>query len=475
MIQPYQPRGKKSKALIIAACVIAVVVVLGISARAYYTSRPIYKIAQGFRNLNAEFGEMKNPLTEKIGLEDIMTMMEEEGSHVNTRLDFTTDTFLGSTTLGIDTELYKDMQAKKLDSSTTVSVMNYEVAHLEIYGTEDVICFSVPELFLEDMYFNTENVVSQYNNSILSDEEMFGEATMEDFSIELFPEDGDRISVGRWRSVSGYTERYDKALAACYENMTAEKAEKGVYRLTFKEQDIERLAQEMLESYEELYADQEILSEYDRLVTSDVSILLAINGKNKIESITLENPVKLLDGTASMDFELFFLGEERSIDTMQGKVTLTNAFGDEMKVVCQIVQTLEDDDYQIDMDMKYSEEEFSGKMKLTMGCDASKDTFDMTLSVKDDEDTLEVTAEGSLDDIVQGESFSLDIDDFRFNMDGEELCKITGNIEVEPLKEEITPGVEAKTAVFEMTYADIADIIYQLSEEYGGIFDLLGY
>lgn len=480
-VQPYQPRGrrKSGKALIIAACVVAVLVILGVAARAYYTGRPLYKIAKGLMNLSQEFGEVKNPLVDKVGIEDIMAMMKEEGSHVKTKMNFTTDTFLGSTTLGIDTDLYKDMRAKELDSSTAVSIMNYEMAHLDLYGNEEMICFSIPELFMEDMYFNTENVVSQYNNSILSDDEMFGKADIEDFSIELFPEDEDRISIGDWRSVSGYMERYDEAMAACRENMTVEKADKGVYRLTCQAKDVDRLVREMLESSEDLYVTQdgelELLKEYDQLVASDVSILFAINNQNKIESITLENPVELLDGDASVNGEIFFLGEERSIDTIQGKITITNVYEEKTEVICQVVQTLEKDDYQVGMDLKYTADESDGKMKFTMECDASKDTFDMTFSMKDDIDTLEVTAEGSLDDIVKGESFALELEDFTVNMDGEKLCTITGDIEVEPLKEKITPGVEAKTAIFEMTYEDVGDIAYKLAMEYGSLLDLLDY
>lgn len=485
VIQPYQVQNKKKKGKVwvIAACVIALFVILGLSARAYYINTAAYKFAKGFQNLGAEMEEMKNPLSEKIGMQDILTMMEEEGSHVKTRMDFTINTFLGSTTLGIDTDLYKDMQAKELDSSTVLSVMNYEVAHLDLYGNEEMICFSVPELFLENMYFDTENVVSQYNDSVFAEDDLFGKASMEDFSVELFPDEEESVSIVSWTNTSKFMEEYGKDIEAWRESTTIEKVEKGLYRMRFGQPETDRLVMDILHDYTNIYGVGEIdldeeMEEYDQFVASDVSLLFEINKNNRIESVALEHPIELLDGEASMDLELFFLGEDRSIDKIQGKITMINVLGDKMEAVCQLVQTLEEDNYQIDMDMKYMdypEEDYSGKMKLTMGCDASKDSFDMAFSMKEDGDTFEMTAEGSLDDIVQGESFALELDEFTLDMDGEELCKISGDISVEPLEEKITPSAEAETAIFEMSYDELARLFYKLAEEYGSLFDLLSY
>lgn len=481
MVQPYHPNGgkKRGKVLIIVACVIAGLAILGGSAWAYYTGTPGYKIAKGFENLALEIDEMRNPLSEKLGMEELLVMMQDEGSHVTTKLDFTAETEYGSATLGVDTDFYKDSKAKEMDSSTDISVMNYNFAHLDLYGNEDVICFSVPELFLEDMYFETENIVSQYNNSILADDAMFGKLDMEDFSIELFPEDEERISVGSWRDMNSYLDSFDEDLEACREGMKLEKAEKGIYRVTIREQDANRFIKDIMKNYKKLYPDQsdgmEILEEYESLIASDVKILFVIGKGNKIESINMEEPIRMLDGEASLDGEIFLLGEERSIDKVQCKLTITNILGEKAEVICQVVQSLEENDYQVGMDLKYTQGDLSDKMKFTMNCDAVKDTFDMSFSMKEEKDTFEFNIRGSLDDIVPGESLAMDLKEFTMIMDGEELCNITGDIMVEPLQEKITPSAEAKNALFELTYSDIGDIAYKLIEEYGSLLDLLDY
>ena len=478
IVQPYHPNGgkKKGKVRIIVACVIAVLVILGGSAWAYYTGTPGYKIAKGFENLAQEMDEMRNPLSEKLGMEELLVMMQDEGSHVTTKLDFTAETEYGSATLGVDTDFSKDSKAKELDSSTDISVMNYNFAHLDLYGNEDVICFSVPELFLEDMYFETDNIVSQYNNSILADDAMFGKLDMEDFSIELFPED--RISVGSWRDMNSYLDSFEADVEACREGMKLEKVEKGIYRVIIREQDADRLFKDIVKNYKKLYPNQsdgiEALDEYDNLIASDVSILFEIGKGNRIDSITMENPIKILDGEVSIDGEIFLLGEERSIDKVQGKLTI-DALGEKAEVIYQVVQALEENDYQVDMNLKYTQGDLSDKMRFTMNCDAVKDTFDMSFSMKEEKDAFECNIRGSLDNIVQGESLAMDLKEFTIIMDGEELCNITGDINVEPLQKKIIPSAEAKNALFELTYSDIGDIAYKLIEEYGSLLDLLDY
>lgn len=481
IVQLYHPNGgkKKGKILIIIACVIAALVILGGSVWAYYTGTPGYKIAKGFENLAQEIDEMRNPLSEKLGMEALLAMMQDEGSHVTTKLDFTAETEYGSATLGVDTDFSKDSKAKELDSSTDISVMNYNFAHLDLYGNEDVICFSVPELFLEDMYFETDNIVSQYNNSILADDAMFGKLDMEDFSIELFPEDEDRISVGDWRDMNSYLDSFEADVEACREGMKLEKLEKGIYRVIIREQDADRLFKDIVKNYKKLYPNQsdeiEALDEYDNLIASDVSILFEIGKGNRIDSITMENPIKMLDDEVSIDGKIFLLGGKRSIDKMQGKLTITNVLGEKAEVICQVVQSLEENDYRADMDLKYTQGDLSNKMKFIMDCDAVKDTFDMSFSMKEEKDTLELRAEGSFDDIMPGESFAMDLKEFTMIMDGEELCNITGDIMVEPLQGKITPSAEAENALFELTYSDIGDIVYKLYEEYGSLLDLLDY
>lgn len=142
-------------------------------------------------------------------------------------------------------------------------------------------------------------------------------------------------------------------------------------------------------------------------------------------------------------------------------------------MVGQIQQTSDRESWQIDMDLKYSEEEESGKIKFIMNCDAVDDEFDMTFSMDDRVDDLEIKLEGSLNDIVQGESLQIGLDQVSFSMDDEEVYRITGKIDIEPLQDRIKPTVEADTAFFEMSIYDWETIITKLDDTYGSILNSL--
>ncbi len=478
--QPYMPKGSQkgtsAKIIIGVACAFAAIFAVGIGVAGYLRSRPTYKIAKGLQNLGTEIGQTENPLLEKIGYEELLSMMGEEGSHVDSTLDFSMDIpYLGSTTFGIDTDCYKDMEAKELSSNTSLSIMNYDFAHLNIYADKDVFCFSVPELFIEDMYIDNENVLSQYNNSILADGAYL--EGMEDFSIELFPEGDTKTALDVWRNLDEIDEHFEADLDACRKGMKIEKAGKGLYRVVFPAKETNRLLKNFAESYSDVYGmqeDMELLLEYDETISTDVSLLFEINGHNRIESIMIENPVGMLDGRIDLEGEIFFLGEKRSVDKMQGKII---AFGDDdesREILWQIQQTASKDTYAFDMDVKMSEDGSTvGKIKLAADCDAPQNRFGMTFTMKDEWDDIKVEAEGKIEDIVMGKSMTVELENLALHMNGEELYKITGDIFIEPLRTGVKRKVQAKTAFFDMSWEDWFDVIEQIDDEYGSLLDSL--
>ncbi len=476
-IRPYQPKEKKgaAKVVIAIACVCMALVVVIIGAMVYVRSTPTYKISKGFQNIGKEISQTTNPLAEKIGSEDILKMVRKDGCHMDSSLDFSMDIAMAdSVTLGVDTDFYKDMDAKELNAETSISMMNYDFAHVNIYANDEVFCFSIPELFIEDMYVENENVVSQFNNSILA--EYSDVSGAEEFSIDLFSDKGNVSSMRDWKNFSTAFEQTTRDLEACKEAMTIEKVEKGLYRVTFPEEQMNRLVRNYIREYSEiaeLTDNMDVLNEYDDWVTSDVSLLFEISSKNRIDSIMFEEPVKMLDSEATLSGELFFLGEKRSIDKIQGKISIEGTDGETREIICQLVQNATADEYEVSMDIKYSDDYGDGIMKYVMNCNAANDEFDITFSMKDDVDDFDLIMESSLDDIVKGESVTLELEKLTFVMDDEELFRISGDVMVEPMKGKISPSVEAKTAFFEMTFADWGEIIYKLDDEYGGLLDML--
>ena len=477
MAYPSNPQ-RKNKGIKIAVGIVSALVVLiciSVGILAYYRSTPSYRISKGLQNLGKEISRMRNPLADKIGINDILLMMQEDGSHVKTKLNVPVDVpMIGKTTIGVDTDFYQDMRAKELSADTSISIMNWNFAHLNIYANDELFCFSVPELFIEDMYIENENVISQYNQSDLG--QVFP-SHMEDVSINLFPDENTRISLKDGSDLSETLENFEDDFNACRDGMTIETVERGLYRVTFPEKEIDRLMKDLLESYAEQYGAEEVLQEfkvYKRLIASDISILLEIDGSDRIESILLEDPIDMMDGEASLEGEIFFLGETKSIDKIQGKIEVNGVDGRSRGALWQIQQKSDDDIYQVDTDIKWTEEEKTiGKMKFVMNCDAMKDKFGLSLTLQDAADDFEFVLESGIDDIVKGESVALDLDKMVLSMDGEELLDVTGSVSIEPLTKAIKSSVKPKTAVFEMEFSDWEYIINRLNDEYDGVVDYL--
>ena len=184
----------------------------------------------------------------------------------------------------------------------------------------------------------------------------------------------------------------------------------------------------------------------------------------------------MLDGAASISGALSFMGDTRSIDRVEGMLTTEreSAEGKEPVLSFQFVQTPSEDRYESEL---YAEvldgEDILVEMKYTVDNDAAQDKISRRLSVCDEEENLEITLEGSLDDIVRGESLAFDLDEMTFQWNGRELFRLTGDISIEPLEGEVARRVQKETAFFGMTEKDWWDIVRRIDDEYGGLLQYL--
>lgn len=471
VIRPYEPGGSRKKisfgVMIGIVCAVVAVLGIGLGAVAYFRSTPSYKVAKGLQKLAVEFARISNPLSDKLGMEDLAQMMREDGGHIKTSLDCSTDVWSGNITLGVDMDLYKDVKGKELSADTSLSVMNIELANLDLYANDEVFCFSLPQLYLEDMYIENENVVSQYNSSV------FGQIyplDMEDFSIDLFADGGGRSSVRDWRDLSSALGDLEDRIEACREAMTIEKAGKGLYRVTFPAKESNRFLKSLLDNIdtEDGAETMRQLKEYDKLIVSDVSFLFEIGRQNRIESIVLEKAVEMLDGEAAVGGEIFFAGENAGIDKIQGKLSVDGLDGRTREVLCQLEQTSVSDASEMELNLKWVEEGETGwKVNVVTDCDAVSDEFDLSCTLEDKAEVVTFTASAGFDDIVKGKSLEIDLDEITLAIDGEEYFKVTGDVSVEPLSGGVRSDVEPKTAFFEMTGEDLMGIIYRLNEDLG--------
>lgn len=480
------PKDNKKKTLIIVLCVCAVILALILGAWIHHINSPAYRVQKGILNLVREMEEMKNPLAEKTGMGGIRRMMAEEGFSSDTKLNVTFDTgsyYLGELTLGVDTTCEKDVRRKEMSTSTTLSLMNYEFGHVEMYGDRENLCFSCPEFLLEDLYIENENVLDQYNHSVWG--MTFGEVEGDDFSIDLFADQW--LFADDEGIVSAFFKEYAGEIAECKRHMDIERAGQDLYRVSFDNLYFNELVRQVLYDYVDysVIGREEamgILSYFDVISNGkDVSFLLEINRENQIESIRLEEPLSLYQGNVKISGDVYFLGAERSVDKMQGKIEIKSDWEEEteeVELTWQVIQSLVSDDYQMESNIRCSTtrngEKQNAGLDIDLGCDGRKNTFETEVSFKSPVGELALTAEGDFSHIQTGESFDMDLDEVVISLDDEEILLIRGEIGVEPLAKQVKQNAKPKTAFFELDeddwYAWMDDMFDEYDYLLGGMF-----
>lgn len=494
--QPYlPPKDNKKRTLIIVLCVCAAVFAVILGGWSHHIHSPAYRLQKGLLNLAREAEEMKNPLTEKAGMGAVRQMMAREGYSADSKLNVTFDTgsdLFGELTLGVDTKCDKDVRAKQMSASTALSLMNYEFGHVELYGDNENLCFSVPELFMEDMYIKNEGLKSQYYGSIW--ENWFGEIEEDgvlaergqrlECSIDLFHDKW--IFADEEGVFKAFLKEYDSELAECKRHMTVERAGSDLFRVSFDNTYFNELVRQVLYDYVD-YSQigreeaMVILSDFDVVSNGkDVSFLFELNGENRIESIRLEEPLSLRRGDLRISGDVYFLGEQSSIEKMQGKIEIER-HGEEdagdTEYTWQVVQSLEEDDYRLESNVRCSSswdgEEYHAGVDIDFGCNGRKDSFETELSFHSPLGEAGLTAEGGLSHIQKGESFKLELDEVIISMDDEELLLIRGEYGVEPLARRVKQNVKPKRAFFEMDMDDMASWLDEMFDEYDYMYEYL--
>lgn len=477
------PKDNKKKTLVIVLCVCVAVLALILGGWIHHIHSPAYRVQKGIFNLAREMEEMKNPLIEKTGAGAIRQMMAEEGFSADTRLNVTFDTgsdYFGELTLGMDTECEKDVKGKEMSASTTLSLMNYEFGHVELYGDKDNLCFSFPEFLMEDMYIENENVLGQYNHSMWA--MLLGEAEGDDFSVDLFADKW--LFADEEGVVSAFLKEYSGEIEECRRHMTIEKAGQDLYRVSFDNLYFNELIRQMLYDYVNfsMIGREEamgILSYFDVVSNGrNVSFLFEINRDNRIESIRLEEPLSLYQGDMQISGDIYFLGTERSIDKMQGKMEIERKMEEqtqETELTWQVLQSLVSDDYQMESNIRCSVTQNGEKQNLgldiDLGCDGRENSFETEIAFKSSFGELGLTAEGGLSHIQTGQSFDMDLDEVVLSVDDEELLLIRGEVGVKPLVRRVKQNVKPKTAFFELSEDDWYDWLDDMYYEYSYLFE----
>lgn len=421
-------RKWKMAAGILAGCIVVILAAVIVFVRLYFTEERA--LLKAFRNLSEEIQERQALWEEASGngpadsldqirLTTVCNLSGEE-------LPFT---------LGVDTTLLRDADARRMKADTEFSVMNNKLVELNLFGEDRTLCVGLPDLFEQNLVFDTEQIDVQYNASLFA--EKFGALEDHAISIDLFP-------AKRFLPWMQYLESWQ-------EGISMEKLEELIdinvperenrkyrcsqYRLTISKDWINgRIAEIKAAAEEKATAEEKagtaIETEVTGAITRDIIVTIAVEEKNdRIVRISLEEPVAVAIGEKEREIEIevsgdiCFLGEDRSIDdivvSMESKVPLTVLGLDEWLLTV-----------------------FGSK-------DGTEDKIEMQLRAEFlyDENDTSVTA---------------DLHRLTVSVDPFGTYKLTGEAVLMPLQEAIEPPAGEAIRLFEMTDEEYQDLEQQI-------------
>lgn len=278
-----KPRQKRKLTVWIAAVVVSVAAVAAIVfAKIYFNEERA--LLKGIQNLAEEVKERQE-----------LSAVSREGTF-KAETSFNVSVENMPVTLGIDIQILRDADARKMQSSADVSVMNNKLAKLEIYGEDETLIVAVPTLWEQNFAFETKQIDKQYNASLLA--QKWGRIDgVPEISFDLF-EEKDELS---WVEILIHCQEIIK-------EFEVERVEKKiVVSIPEKDNKQYRCSQYrvIMPTVEITGMERDILDEY-------MTLLISVDENDQIVQIILEEPLLLTEG--KLTGGISFVGENRGID-----------------------------------------------------------------------------------------------------------------------------------------------------------------
>ena len=391
-----KPNRKRKLAVGIAAvCIVAVVAVVAVFAKVYFSENRA--LVKGLQNLAVEVQE-RHELTE-----------QNKTGAVKEVTSFNVSVEALPVTLGIDTQILCDVDARKLRSSMAVSVMNMNLAKVEIYGEDETLAVAVPTIWDQNFVFDTKQIDRQYNNSLLA--EKWGRIDeLPEISLDLFAE---REPLP-WRELVTHVQEILKELEI-------ERVEEKI-AVNIPEKDNK---QYQCSQYRVVLPIAEVVGLEWNVSDEDMILLLSIDENDRIVQISLEEPLQFVEG--ELTGSVSFVGEERSIDDI-----IVNMQIEGKADMSQLDESLLSELDSIGMEQTI-------EVEIEMNAECVFDESDTSVTINLDKLTVSVTDLG--------------------------VIKVNGSIASEPFGEEIEPLEGESIRIFEITEEEYDALVWQMAKK----------
>lgn len=488
--------GRKGKGGLIAVIVVIVLLLLAavaVLAWKLLGGNPKDKLAKGFVNLRTEINTYASAMNnDLVGSEELSKNILENPYTVDASFDVTVPELESQIdTIGLDYSVNYDMSNQLMDAQMAVSVMNVDIAKLDLLASGNTLYAGLPGLLTNTYFVNLDTLGRDYNASVWTEGELD-----ENLSVQLFEALNTGDAAGEGDSA------FEEELQKLWETATVEDSGTAV--------EIERdgkkvvcngvkltldgdACNELLDAVEEavgqteslnslLYSEYELVDEdfarssaadvYAIRVKGDVELYVYLDGKNRITNVATASKIKLENSKVEqISFSLVFSGSERVLDEVSGTVKLESA-EDVVRVAVKRTAEQEADETRGNLKLTMTSESSAEEIVMTFAdnWNAENQEFGLEISMEVAEESVGIVFAGSYDEVEKGKSFTIEIGELSLLSDDEVFVKMTGSISAEPFEGSIEMP-EGAVDLFAMSEEDLEDASTELVMS---LYSLLG-
>ncbi len=501
---PYAQPKKRKTGLIIGISVAAVLVV-AVSAgvvlsKSLFGGGAKQQLAKGMLNMTKEMEAYSGSISKEIDIDALQKLTFQKPMHTNIDLSFTDPSASGSfDNVSLEIDSISDIKNKRGKYDVNLGTYGFDMELGSIVADNNTLYISSPLLFKEDVYsLDVTNLGRDFNNSAWA--ELFDTTLPEDTTYALFDYETDSAGTDAAdvTELGKIIRKYSQDTQGAFKyTVIKEKrefpyggalAEFGGVQVTADKDavnaSIESVKNDILSS--DFYADyleryrtmygsgfDEYKKEFDTAIEQifgmryeqDPVLNFYLDKKGRIINISTPEDIVVSSQYTDVDsiaVDIDFGGDERTLDSIEGGIYM-QAGGEILYLGISRTAYVTEDFYNEDLTIRLQSDSSEDDITFYYGNDWGYDdkTYDMTISIEASGETLALTADGSLEDVVKGERYTFRVDNAALTMDDEELLLMRGVVSMEPAEDSKVDVPENAIDILKMSREDISEALYK--------------
>ena len=485
---------KKGKGGLIAIIIVIVVLLLaaaGVLAYKLLGTSPEKKLTQGIINLQVEMTANASPVSEQLGAEEIIRLLDEKPVTMDMSLNVSIPSLETTLdTVGIDYTVNYDLNNKLMDAQMKLSAMNMDLVGMDMAASGNTLYLSLPGLLTNSYFINTDTFGKDFNASpwtslldmpldeSLSFQLFNTDAASDDTDSNLFAEEIANIMATMKVEDSGTAveiERDGKTVKCNGVKVTLEADALNELLDAFeKEFGQADSVNDMLSDYgiDEEFMRSSSSDLYKARVKNDVELYVYLDSKNRITNVATASKIRLKDSALTgISFSLVFSGSENVLDQVSGTVKLETE-GNSAKI--EVKRSAQQDASQTKskLTLTFSGDNTDGQAVFTYTdkWDLDNMEFAKEFVISSDTEDVSLVLKGAFSDVQKGESFKLTIGEFALSSNGTDLVSASGEFSMAPYDGTIEVPENA-VDLLAMSESDFEDMVTELITS---VYSMLG-